>query len=570
VDSVAGCSISEIRHWLGHPHAINKRVSVLATRTLDPKFVEMRGSRGWKMTTQRWTLAAAVLGSGMVFLDSTIVNVALPQINRELPGIVVAPLEGLAYIYNGYLMSFSSILILAGGLADHYGRRRMFVIGLVGFGATSILCGLAPNMEILILLRVAQGASGAFVVPASLAILNAAFSSENRGRAFGVWAGASAATTVLGPPIGGLLVQALSWRAVFLVNAPIVILAAWICLKYVSESRGKNSRGRFDLFGALDIALAVGGISFGLIYGGERNWRDPIAHVSIAIGLVALAAFPFLMRRSDPLVPLHLLRNRNFAVINISSFLIFGGLYIEFYYILLFAQGTLGYTAVAAGLLGLPGSMLVVLLSPTFGALAGRVGPRRFMAIGPGIMAVSLLWLARVPVTSSAWRIDLADAQTLLPPAAYVIDFLPATLLFGLGASMFFAPIAIALMDSVPVANAGLASAVNNAVSRLAPQISGGIVFIAITSSFYGSIASAAPGVDETALHEVLSPLSAVPSSLPAALIVAAQEASTSAFHLSMLVSATLLAAGGLVNAVAVSSTGTGVSGIRATPHGSA
>src|SRR5881392_2462361 len=215
------------------------------------------------MTTRRWILAAAVLGSGIVFLDSTVVNVALPRIGRDLPRLFLGVLEGQSYVYNAYLLTLSALLILAGALTDYFGRRRMFALGLVGFGATSVLCGLAPNMELLVLFRILQGAAGAMLVPGSLALLTANFSGEEQGRAFGVWAGASGATTILGPVIGGLLVDTISWRAAFLINVPLVLLAGWATWKHVPESRDEGKTPSFDWIGAAIVALSVGGLAFG-------------------------------------------------------------------------------------------------------------------------------------------------------------------------------------------------------------------------------------------------------------------------------------------------------------------
>ena len=212
---------------------------------------------------ERWTLTAAVLGSSIVFVDSTVVNVALPRIGRELPTPLFGVLEGQSYIYNGYLLTLSALLILAGALSDFYGRRRMFLLGLIGFGATSVLCGLAPNMEFLVASRILQGAAGALLVPGSLAILTSTFTGEAQGRAFGVWAAASAATTILGPFVGGILVDTISWRVAFLINVPLVVLAVWATIRYVRETRNESATGRFDWLGAAVIAVAVGGLSFG-------------------------------------------------------------------------------------------------------------------------------------------------------------------------------------------------------------------------------------------------------------------------------------------------------------------
>src|SRR6202165_5041264 len=224
------------------------------------------------MNTKRWILVAAVLGSGIVFLDSTVVNVALPRIGRDLPRSFLGVLEGQSYVYNAYLLTLSALLILAGALSDFYGRKRMFLYGLVGFGATSVLCGLAPSMELLVLFRVLQGAAGAMLVPGSLALLTANFSGEEQGRAFGVWAGgsggaagAAAATTILGPVIGGLLVDTVSWRAAFLINVPRVIVAAWATWAHIPESRDDKATANFDWLGGAVGALAVGGLPFGAL-----------------------------------------------------------------------------------------------------------------------------------------------------------------------------------------------------------------------------------------------------------------------------------------------------------------
>jgi len=338
--------------------------------------------------SQRWILVAAVLGSGIVFLDSTIVNVALPRIGRDLPRAFLGVLEGQSYVYNAYLLTLSALLILAGALSDFYGRRRMFLLGLIGFGATSVLCGLAPTMELLVLFRILQGAVGALLVPGSLALLTANFSGQEQGRAFGLWASASGATTILGPVVGGLLVDTISWRVAFLINVPLVAVAAWATWKHVPESRDEEASANFHWLGAAVVALAVGGLAFGTIYGQQREWRDPVGYIAIAVGVVATIALPILMMRSaHPLIPLGLFRSRNFAVVNISTFLIYGALYVSFYYLALFQQGTLGYTAAAAGAGGLPGSLFLIFFSARFGSLAARYGARWFMTIGPALMA---------------------------------------------------------------------------------------------------------------------------------------------------------------------------------------
>jgi len=504
------------------------------------------------VTPKRWIIVAAVLGSGIVFLDSTVVSVALPRIGRDLPRTFLGVLEGQSYVYYGYLLTLSALLVLAGALTDFYGRRRMFVIGLIGFGATSALCGIAPSMELLVLFRILQGAAGALLVPGSLALLTANFAGEEQGRAFGLWAGASGAVTVLGPLVGVLLVDTISWRVVFLINLPLVAIAVWAALNHVPESRDEKASPHFDWLGAVVVALAVGGLAFGTIYGQQRAWRDPIGYIAIGVGVIATVALPVLMLRSaHPLIPPHLFRSRNFTVTNISTLLIYGSLYVTFYYLGLFQQGTLGYTAAAAGAGGIPGSLFLIFLSARFGALAGRYGPRWFMAIGPALAALGVLWFSRVPESSAAWRLHPGDPSTYLPPGSWFVDFLPATIIFGLGLCITVAPLTTALMRSVPVHNSGVASAINNAVSRVGPQLAGAVIFIFLTATFYSQLASRLPGVDVSseAFRSRVSPLN-VPADPH--LVAVVRDASTNSFHLAMVLGAGLLLLGAIVNAIGI------------------
>ena len=504
------------------------------------------------MTTKRWILAAAVLGSGIVFLDSTVVNVALPRIGRDLPRTFLGVLEGQSYVYNAYLLTLSALLILAGAVNDFYGRKRTFLIGLVGFGATSVLCGFAPSMELLVLFRILQGAAGALLVPGSLALLTANFSGEEQGRAFGTWAGASGATTILGPLVGGLLVDTISWRAAFFINVPLVAVAAWATWKHVPESRDDNATPDFDWIGAAIVAFSVGGLAFGAIYGQQRAWRDPGGYIALAVGVVATVLLPIWMRRAKhPLIPLELFRSRNFTVVNISTLLIYGSLYVTFYYVGLFQQGTLGYAAAAAGAGGIPGSLFLVFLSRRFGSLASRYGPRIFMTVGPVIMAIGVLWYARVPANSTPWTLQPGNPSTYLPPLSYFIDFLPGAIIFGLGICMLVAPLTTALMTSVPVRNSGLGSAINNAISRVGPQLAGALIFVFLTAAFYASLASRLTGVDVSSesFRKTVSPLN---TPADPHLIAVVRDASTSSFHLAMLIGAGLLLAGAIVNAVGI------------------
>jgi EmrB/QacA subfamily drug resistance transporter len=524
---------------------------------------------------RRWILVAAVLGSGIVFLDSTVVNVALPRIGRDLPRIWFGVLEGQSYVYNAYLLTLSALLILAGALSDVFGRRRMFLWGLAGFGVTSVLCGLAPNLELLVLFRVLQGVAGAVLVPGSLALLTANFEGEAQGRAFGLWAGASGATTILGPVVGGLLVDTISWRAAFLINVPLILIALWATYVHVPESRNETATAHFDWVGSAIVALAVGGLAFGTIYGQQRDWQDPIGYIALAVGVLSTIALPLYMARAPhPLIPLGLFRSRNFTITNISTLLIYGALYVTFYYLTLFVQGVVGYTAAAAGLAGIPGSLFITFLSARFGGISGRVGSRWFMTVGPAIMALGVLWYVRMPATTTPWHLVPQNPSTFVPPLSYVIDLLPASIIFGLGLSLLVAPLTTALMRSIPPKNAGLGSAINNAISRVGPQLAGALIFVFITASFYGYVASHRTdvNVNDPAFRKAVSPLN--PSGI-LGMGNLGRDASTASFHLAMMVGAALLILGAIVNAIGIQDPGRAVErkvaagGTQPAPEGS-
>jgi MFS family permease len=351
-----------------------------------------------------------------------------------------------------------------------------------------------------------------------------------------------------------VLVDTVSWRAVFLLNIPLVLVALYAVLRHVEESRDEQASPRFDWLGAAVVALAVGGLAFGAIYGQQREWRDPLAFIALAIGAVATAALvPLMARRPHPLIPPSLFKSRSFTVVNISTLLIYGALYVVFYNLALFQQGTLGYDAAAAGLSGLPGSILLTVLSSRVGRLSGRYGPRWFMFVGPVLMALGVLWFARAPAVEAAWIVNPANPASYLTPVDFLVNLLPGSILFGIGISILVAPLTSVLMTSVPVRNSGLGSAINNAISRIGPQLAGAVVFIAVTSTFYNSLASRV-GADPTspALRSAVSPLNRPAPGTGHALAAAATLASGDAFHVAMLVGAGLLLAGAVVNLVGI------------------
>ena len=488
-----------------------------------------------------------------MFLDGTIVNVALKSIGEDLPTSAISVLEGQNYVVSGYLAVLAALLILSGGLSDHYGRRRIYMIGLLGFAGTSALCGLAPTLEWLVLFRLLQGAAGALLIPGSIALITHAFEGPERGRAFGIWAASTSALIVLGPIVGGILVDTVGWRFAFLVNVPVLAVALWATRGHVVESRDTEATGRFDWLGALVAALAVGGLSFGLIRGEAKEWQDPVAWAALVIGVIALIAFPFLMRRRpDPLVPLSLFRSRAFASINLATFFIYGALYVTFLYQALVLQGVLGYTALAAGAVGIPSGLMLSLLSTRIGTVAGRTGARPFLVAGPTIMAAGLLWWARLPANSAPWLASISDPSTLIPPPSVFIDVLPAILLFGAGISCVVAPLTTTLMGSVSGRFSGIASAINNSISRVGSPLMGAIIFIIVSATFYSVLGSLLPSLDTSApdVRSMFQPLNPPPAAATAAEMLAQRQASIDAFHVAALINAGLLVVGAAISFV--------------------
>ena len=500
---------------------------------------------------QRGALGAAILGSATVFLDGTIVNIALPKIGATLPSVSIGVLEGQVYVVAGYMATLAAFLLVAGALADRYGRRRVFVIGLVGFGLASLLCGLAPSLDVLALARLLQGITGALLVPGSLAIITSMFEGAERARAFGIWAASVAGVAIIGPPLGGALVEIFGWRSIFLVNGPLVALGLVLAVRYVPELRATGPQARFDWLGALTAVIAVGGLAFGAIRGQQVAWSQPGPLIALGVGAIALLAFPILMiRRRDPLVPPALFGSRAFRAINLSTLLIYAALYVNIYVQSLFLQGVLGYSPLAAAIVGLPSGLALVFLSAYAGTLAGRYGARRFLVGGPLLMTAGALWWLRVPAGSTPWLARIGAPASLLPPVATLTDPLPAILLFGLGISLVVVPLTSTLMGSAPVERAGLASAINNALSRVGQPLVSAAIFILITDRFYTSLAARVPGLDPRSpdLRESVQPLNAPAAGVDAAIADAARIASADAFHVAILVVAGLLVAGALVN----------------------
>lgn len=390
----------------------------------------------------RWVLGATVLGSGIVFLDGTVVNVALPAIGEDLD----ASFADLQWTVNAYLVTLSALLLLGGGLGDRYGRRRLFVVGLVAFTVASVLCGLAPSAELLVAARALQGVGGALLVPGSLSLIAASFHPEDRGRAVGAWSGLSGVSTAIGPFLGGWLIDAVSWRFVFLLNVPLAAVAVGVALRWVPESRSREE-GRPDVLGAVLVTLGLASVSYAAIEHGAS--AAPVAGV---VGVALLVGFVVVQRRvAHPMLPLGIFRSRQFTGANLTTLAVYAALGGALFLVVLRLQVSMGYSALEAGAATVPFTVLLLLLSPTAGALGQRIGPRVPMTVGPLVAAVGLVLFGRVG-----------------PGDAYVPDVLAAAVVFGLGMSITVAPLTAAVLGAVPDERAGLASGVNNAVARFA------------------------------------------------------------------------------------------------------
>jgi EmrB/QacA subfamily drug resistance transporter len=395
----------------------------------------------------RWLIAAAVLGSGIAFLDSTVVNVALPAIGRELG----AGLTGQQWVLDGYLLSLSALLLSGGAAGDRYGRRRIFVGGLVIFTAASLACGFSPTVGWLIGARLVQGVGAAALVPGSLALIDVGIRHEDRARAVGIWAGTSGVTTAVGPFIGGWLVDTASWRWVFFLNVPLAAAALWITARHVPESRDTTARGRADVPGAAALMLGLAGVIYALIEAPSRGWT-PITVTAAAIGATALVAFLLIEKQmSTPLLPLELFRSRQFTGANITTLAVYAAVGGTLFLLALQLQQSLHYSALAAGLATLPMTVIMLIGSPLAGALAERTGPRLPMTVGPLIAAAGLALMARI-----------------VPGASYLDAVLPAVVVFGVGLAVTVAPLTAAVLAAVSNNHAGTASGVNNAIARLA------------------------------------------------------------------------------------------------------
>jgi len=409
---------------------------------------------------QRRILIISILASFVALLDSSVVNVALPAISRDLGG-------GLAtqqWVIDAYLITLGSLILVAGSLSDLFGRKRILSIGLIGFAVTSILCAIAPSSVFLIVARGLQGVAGALLVPSSLALIISSFSGTAQGKAIGTWTAWSGISFIVGPLLGGFLVDTVSWRFVFAINVVPVAICLWL-LGLLKQPR-EIKRAKLDIVGAVLCSVGLSGTVFGLIEQPHYGWHSPITLMPLLSGLFALAAFVrHESRNTTAMLPLSLFNVNNFRIGNIATLAIYGGLSIATFLIVVFLQQVGGYSALSAGLALLPVTVVMFLLSPRFGALAGKHGPRLFMAIGPIIAGVGFLLMLRITSHVRYWS-----------------DLLPGLLVFALGLSMTVAPLTSAVLADVETQQAGIASAVNNAVARIA-----GLITIAVAGVIVGT-----------------------------------------------------------------------------------
>jgi EmrB/QacA subfamily drug resistance transporter len=487
-------------------------------------------------TRKRMTLVTCILASIVVFLDGSVVNVALPALRDDLN----AGLATQQWVVEAYLLTLGALILAGGSYADIRGRKHALMLGVMLFAATSLVCAIAPSAPILVAARALQGVAGAVLVPASLALLTATYDDETeRGAAVGSWTAWTGVAFVIGPLAGGTLVDTISWRGVFAINIPIAAVTLWMARRYAEESRDPEAAGSVDVPAALLSVIWLGGAVLALIEQPDRGWGDPLVYGPLLAAAIALPAF--LWREAHcphPMLPLHLFRIRNFSAVNLATFAIYGGLGAFTFFLVLYMQQIAGYTATQAGLALVPVTMVMFALSRRFGALSMKIGPRLPMTIGPLVGAAGLFLLRSVGANPD-----------------YVTDVLPGILLFSLGLSATVAPLTATALSSVERHHAGVASGVNNAVARIAGLVAIAVVGAVVSSSFASTLDHKLPprALEKARTQPLVTDVpNGVPPGQRAQARVLLTDAGVDAFRAGMTVSALLVAAGGLISAAGV------------------
>ncbi|HEX5744098.1 MAG TPA: MFS transporter [Candidatus Saccharimonadales bacterium] len=485
---------------------------------------------------QRLVLAVSILASFVAFLDGAIVNVALPAIQLELGGGLVAQ----QWVVDAYLLTLGSLILIAGSLSDLMGRKRVLSIGLWGFAAASVLCALAPTATLLIIFRALQGMAGALLVPSSLALIISTFSGSAQGKAIGTWTAWTGISFILGPLVGGILVDQGSWRWIFAINVLPIAVTLYL-LRRVEAPRPERSVKAADWVGSLLCATGLGAAVYALIEQPRFGWSDPLIFVPLVLGVSLFSIFLLYERRSrKPMLPLSLFKNHNFSVGNVSTFAVYAGLTASMFLLVVFLQQVAGYSALAAGLAGVPVTLILFALSPKMGALAGKYGPRLFMGVGPIISAGGWLMMAGLGSSVDYWS-----------------EVFPAIVVFGIGLAVTVAPLTAAILGDVDPEQAGIASGVNNAVARVAGLIAVAAVGAVVATQFHSVLDSRSlPGVSPDAIAKAkrvsLETTPPRPYKDDAAFHRALEDASVSAFHAGIYAVVGLMAAGGVVSLIGI------------------
>jgi EmrB/QacA subfamily drug resistance transporter len=498
---------------------------------------------GLPRSRKRLTLVATILGSSIAILDSSVVSVALPSIQRSLGG----GLAGQQWVSNAYLLTLGSLILLGGSLGDIFGERRIFALGVGGFGAASLLCAMAPSIGLLIAFRALQGVAGALLTPSSLAVIVATFPQRERGPAIGTWTAWGTIAGALGPLVAGLILNVASWRWIFVINLPLVVACLWLILKAVPAASPSDSQRRVDVLGAALCVLGLGGAVFALIEQPRLGWSNPAVTGSLIGGVLTFTAFLiYESRTSDPMLRLDLFKSQNFAIGNVETLALYGGLSALFFFLVLYLQQVAGYSPLKAGLALLPESLVMFALSSRFGALADRLGPRLFMGGGPLIAGAGMLMLLNFGV-----RVD------------YLTQVLPGILLFSLGLSITVAPLTAAILAGIDQTEAGIGSAVNNAVARVAGLIATVAIGALVAAQFSASLDQKLVGRPLTPRgHAAVAqakqltlgrpPVAGLPPREAAAITVASGQSSLAAFRVGIATASALVIIGGLIGAAGI------------------